>query len=221
MGTTMYEHAFATLALSEVWGMCGRDKEVGEALKKGVDVIIRSQGANGAWTYNPSPSPSFGDISVTGAQLVALASAKEAGMFVPTETINKAMKFIKHCHHPKLGGFGYKGPGEGYARTGLGVTSLMMCGRRNDPAVAAGLKWLKDHADHKEPHGNQLYGRYYGGIALFQAGDDAFNTFYEKESKIILATQKQDGRFHGGAVSQQLSILILGTPYRFIPIYQR
>jgi hypothetical protein len=221
MGTTMYEHAFATLALSEVWGMSRRDKEIGKALKLGVDVIIRSQGHNGAWTYSPSPSPSFGDISVTGAQLVALASAKEAGVFVPTDTIDRALKFISFCQHPKLGSFGYKGPGVGYARTGLGVTSLMMCGRHQDPAVKAGLKWLLDNADYKEPHGNQLYSRYYGGIALFQTGDKQFNTFYERESKIILKTQKNDGRFHGEAVCQQLSILILGTPYRFIPIYQR
>jgi hypothetical protein len=221
MGTTMYEHAFATLALSEVWGMSGRDKDVRQAILSGVDVIIRSQGQNGAWTYNPSPSPSFGDISVTGAQLVALASAKEAGMFVPTETIDRAMKFIKFCHHKELGSFGYKGPGVGYARTALGLTSLIMCGQRDDPAVAAGLKWLQANADYKEPHGNQLYSRYYGGIALFQAGDEQFNAFYEPLCDKILKTQKNDGNFHGGAVSQQLSILILGTPYRFIPIYQR
>ncbi|MFT5856408.1 MAG: hypothetical protein ACI8XO_003662 [Verrucomicrobiales bacterium] len=221
MGTTMYEHAFATLALSEVWGMSGRDKEVGKALVKGVDLIIRSQGGNGAWTYNPSPSPSFGDISVTGAQLVALASAKEAGIFVPTETIDRALAFVRFCHHKELGSFGYKGPGVGYARTGLGVASLMLCGQRDDPAVIAGLKWLQQNSDYKEPHGNQLYSRYYGGIALFQAGDDAFNAFYTPMREEILKSLKDDGRFHGGAVSQQLSILILGTPYRFIPIYQR
>jgi hypothetical protein len=152
---------------------------------------------------------------------VALASAKEAGMFVPTETIDRAMKFIKFCHHKGLGSFGYKGPGVGYARTALGLTSLIMCGQRDDPAVAAGLKWLQANADYKEPHGNQLYSRYYGGIALFQAGDEQFNAFYEPLCDKILKTQKNDGNFHGEAVSQQLSILILGTPYRFIPIYQR
>ena len=221
MGTTMYEHGFATLALSEAWGMSGRDKDVRQALVKGVDVIIRSQGGNGAWTYNPSPSPNFGDISVTGAQLVALASAKEAGIFVPTETIDRAMVFVKSCHHKELGSFGYKGPGSGYARTALGVTSLMLCGQRDDPAATAGLKWLQENVDYKEPHGNQLYSRYYGGIALFQAGDGPFDTFYKPLREEILKSQKDNGYFHGSAVSHQLSILILGTPYRFIPIYQR
>ena len=188
MGKSMYEHGFATLALSEVCGMNNQGKRIRKALKRGVDVIIRSQGHNGAWTYNPAPSPSFGDISVTGAQLVALASAKEAGMFVPNETIDRAMTFINSCYHKPVGSFGYKGPGVGYARTGLGVTSLMLCGQRDHPNAQAGLKWLQENADYKEPHGWQLYSRYYGGIALFQAGDEPFNAFYDSVRDWILKT---------------------------------
>ena len=46
LGTVMYEHGLATLALSEIWGMA-RDPEdddaVQKALEKVVDVILRSQ----------------------------------------------------------------------------------------------------------------------------------------------------------------------------------
>ena len=75
LGRVMYEHGFATLALSEVWGMTSRDKQIREALKRAVDVILRAQSTHGAWWYGPQGGTGHGDISVTVVQVVALASA--------------------------------------------------------------------------------------------------------------------------------------------------
>jgi prenyltransferase beta subunit len=215
MGKSMYEHGFATLALSEVWGSTSRDKQVRQALKKAVDVIIRGQMAGGCWGY--SPGGGGGDISVTVAQCVALASAKEAGIFVPNETIDKALKYVKSCQG-KSGGFGYNGPGEGYARTAAGVTSLMLCGQRDHPGIEPGLKWMQDHADEQKWY---EYGRYYATIAMLQAGDSYYHTYYPPVRDKLLKTQQRDGSWNKSGCGIQMNILILGAPYRFIPIYQR
>ena len=219
MGSSMYEHGFATLAFSEVWGSTSRGKQVREALKKAVDIIIRSQGGNGAWNYGPSPATHGGDISVSVAQCVALASAKEAGIFVPTEIIDKAVKFISGCQEKSSGGFGYKGAGlPGYARTAAGVTSLMLCGRRDHPGIKPGLKWMQDHSSEEKWY---EYGRYYATIAMLQAGDDYYNTYYSEVREKIVNSQQGDGSWNSSECRIQMNILILGAPYRFIPIYQR
>jgi hypothetical protein len=219
MGSSMYEHGFATLALSEVWGSTSRDKQVRQALKKAVDIIIRSQGGNGAWNYGPSPASVGGDISVSVAQCVALASAKEAGIFVPQEIIDKAVKFVSGCQEKKSGGFGYKGAGlPGYARTAAGVSSLMLFGQREHPAIKPGLKWMQDHAT--EPKWYE-YGRYYASICMLQAGDDYYHSYYPAVRDKMLSTQQRDGSWNSSECRIQMNILILGTPYRFIPIYQR
>lgn len=219
MGSSMYEHGFATLALSEVWGMSSRDKKVREALKKAVDIIIRSQGGNGAWNYGPSPANAGGDISVSVAQCVALASAKEAGIFVPTEVIDKAVKFVAGCQEKKSGGFGYKGASSpGYARTAAGVSSLMLLGQRDHPGIEPGLKWMQNNASEEKWY---EYGRYYASIAMLQAGDDYYHSYYGPVRDKMLNSQQNDGSWNASECRVQMNILILGTPYRFIPIYQR
>ena len=124
----MYEHGLATLALSEVWGMSSR-KGIRDTLKQAVEIILSSQNSRGGWRYQPQPIDA--DISVTVMQIVALASAKEAGIHVPDHVIGKAKKYIKSLQVKGSGGFGYTGPHQpGFARTAAGVMSLLMCGER-------------------------------------------------------------------------------------------
>ena len=152
-------------------------------------------------------------------QVVALASSKEAGIFVPDETINKALSFVKSCQEKSSGGFGYKGPSmPGYARTAAGVTSLMLGGQRDDPAIEEGLKWLRKNVD-KEDH--YMYGRYYATIAMLQSGEEDYHTFYGPVHDKLISKQDRNGGWGGQDCVTQMSILILGTPYRFIPIYQK
>ena len=88
LGTVMYEHGLATLALSELWGMA-RDPEdddaIQKALEKAVDVILRSQNPGGGWRYQPQADGGE-DTSCTQTVFHALASARQAGIFVPNET---------------------------------------------------------------------------------------------------------------------------------------
>ena len=143
-GQNMYQHALATLALSEAWGM-SRRKDVRDTLKKAVDVILRSQNPAGGWRYQPRPVDA--DLSVTVMQIVALASAKEAGIYVPDKTIERATAYVRRLQHPS-GGFGYTGPGAaGFARSAAGVVSLMMCGHHKSKAVRKGLAYLATQQD--------------------------------------------------------------------------
>jgi hypothetical protein len=224
MGKSMYEHGLATLALSEVWGMSDR-QELRNALKKAVGVILRSQNKQGGWRYNPRPESA--DISVTVMQIVALASAKEAGILVPDKVIKNALKYVKSLQNQFQGGFGYTNRnGPGFARSAAGVMSLLMSGERDTRAVKAGLYYLRKSAESNfSQTSHYYYGHYYAIQAMYQAGERYYNEWYPKIRDALLLKQASDGGWSGGsggkAYSTSMSILILGVPYRFLPIYQR
>ena len=223
-GKNMYQHALATLALSEIWGMSDRD-ELRDALKIAVRIILRSQNRAGGWRYRPYPSDA--DISVTVMQIVALHSAKEAGMYVPQKTIDRAKSYVLSLQVPFTGGFGYTGPGgEGFARTAAGVTSLLMCGMdTKERPVQAGLGYLFRYPREKFAEtGSYYYAHYYAIQAVYQAGEAYYQKWYPKIHDALLKRRSANGSWrsgYGSAYGTSLAVLILGVPYRFLPVYQR
>lgn len=223
IGSNMYEHALATLALSEAWGMSERP-DIRDALKKAVEVILRAQHSSGGWRYQPVPLEH--DVSVTVMQVVALASAQEAGIMVPAETIDKAMTYIKKCQKSD-GGFSYQysGGSSAFARSAASVLGLMLGGERDWPGVERGLAYITRHGDGEIKGGRHYYyGQYYAVQAMYQAGDDFYLNWYPRIHDRLVSVQRGDGSWRG-EISEQyataMSILILGVPYRFLPIYQR
>ena len=99
----MYEHGFATLFLAEVYGMSPRD-DLREKLARAIDLIVRTQNAEGGWRYQPRREDA--DISVTICQVMALRAARNAGLRVPNETIDRCVDYVKRCQNAD-GGFRY------------------------------------------------------------------------------------------------------------------
>jgi len=223
-GGNMYQHALATLALSEIWGMSDRD-EIRDALKKAVTIILRSQGRQGGWRYHPVPADA--DLSVTVMQIVALHSAKEAGMYVPQKTIDRATAYVMSCQKTFTSGFGYVTGGRpGFATTGAGLTSLLMCGMdpRSRP-IQSGLAYLFKYPRRKftdTPY--YFYAHYYAIQAVYQAGESYYQKWYPNIHDALVKRQKFNGSWPGSqglAYGTSLAVLILGVPYRFLPVYQR
>jgi squalene cyclase len=222
MGDNMYGHGLATLALCEVWGESSKSDEIRDAIKQAVEVIVKAQHAQGGWRYQPNGVDR--DISVTVMQLVALASAKEAGILVPDETIQGALKFVKSCQCSN-GGFGYTGPsGPGIGRTGAGVVSLTLCGQRDSNEVKRGLEYLRNQGVNAGVDWF-YYGHYYAVQAMYQSGEKDFQSWYPRIRDVLVNRQRSDGSWSDlpspDSYCTPMAILILGVPYRYLPIYQR
>ncbi len=224
----MYEHGLGLLALSEVWGESDHRKEIRDVLKMGVDVTLRAQSPEGGWRYGPQPADA--DISATVMHLVALTSAKEAGILVPDQTLQRAVQYVKRCQSANGGGgFGYQpGGAPGFARTSAGVMSLMMSGQKNSQSVQHGLEYLVKYNDGKFSNVEYYnYAHYYAIQSMYQAGDAYYQPWYARIRDALLARAKADGGWPAGnsgsspQFATALSILVLGVPYRFLPIYQR
>ena len=242
LGSNMYEHGLATLALSEVWGETTRSDEIRDALKNAVSVIVRNQTQKGGWGYYPDRDLGYQDMSITVMQIVGLASAKEAGILVPDDTMKRAIAYVKSCQH-EAGWFGYQQYGQQlpgsppFARTAAGVTSLMMSGERDSEEVKRGLKYLHDlgNAPFKQSYPWFYYGHYYAVQAMYQSSEKDYQAWYPKIRDALIDAQEADGCWKGGiptgvrtkittdrdSYCTPMAVLILGVPYRYLPIYQR
>ena len=92
----MYGHGFATLFLGEMYGMTG-DEAIKEKLQRAVQLIEQTQNPEGGWRYQPAPLDA--DISVTICQVMALRAAREAGIKVDKDVIDKAIKYVRRCQN--------------------------------------------------------------------------------------------------------------------------
>jgi len=222
----MYEHGLALLALSEAWGQ-SKDKRIRPALIRAVNVTLNAQGKDGGWRYAPNP-PQNSDTSCSAMQLVALASAREAGIAVPQKRIQLAVDYLVACEVRSTGGFAYMlaggAPtgGANLPRTACSTLSLMLSGQHKHPATRGGVAYLGASPDSvfENSGNNHFYGHYYASQVMYQAGDKHFNKWYPKISKTLLTRQNEDGSW-GTPVNTGFAILTLGVPYRYLPIYQK
>ncbi len=225
----MYEHGLALLALSEVWGQ-SKDPRIREVLIRAVNVTLNAQNHEGGWRYGPRPSTA--DTSCTAMQVVALASAREAGIAVPEKNIQRAVDYMTSCEVRSTGGFSYQllagAPmgGANFARTSACTLALMLCGQHQHPATRGGAAYIKASPDVIFANtSHYYYGHYYAVQAMYQAGDEHFNQWYPKIAKALLAKQNEQGGWGQGktisAVDSGFALLTLGVPYRYLPIYQK
>jgi len=220
-GSAMYSHGFATLALAEVYGMVDDDR-VGPALKKAVGLIVSSQNALGGWRYSVNSQDA--DTTVSGAQMVALRAAANAGIEVPVETIKRGVAYFKKCHCTG-GGFGYTSPsGPNAARSGIGLLVLSLSGEFNASEAKDTADWLLNQGAEGYQH-YYFYTRYYCSQAMFQAGGKYWKAMNEAILQELMARQQADGSWRGGTggtvCGTAMALLAMEVNYNLLPIYQR
>jgi hypothetical protein len=189
LGNSMYHHGFATLALAEAYGAVeegdlwsdstgGSEKQrtIGESLELAVRCAVTSQSKNpfGAWRYSPSARDA--DTSVSGAVLVGLLSARNAGIEVPDESIEKAVQyFVKSTGDSGIVGYsgGMEGFGESLARSSIACLIYSVAKRKDLKQYESVKKYLVGNLS--EGSSYPEYARYYQAQALFQADLEAWS----------------------------------------------
>lgn len=222
IGSSMYNHGFATLALAEAYGMVKHDK-IADSLKKAVQLILSAQKRNpkGAWRYTPDSSDA--DSTITGCQLVALLAARNAGIPVPDEAINKGLKYLSTCRDGN-GAYGYTTRGGGKPTlTAIGSLCYSLAKQKDDPNYDKSLAYLKKNIDFLDSH-YIYYFKYYMSQALFQADEETWKVWNEKNIRLLATVQGGDGSWSGSrgqAYCTATSLLSLALNYRFLPIYEK
>jgi hypothetical protein len=220
IGRSMYNHGFSTLALAEAYGHV-LDERLGPALEKAVRLITSSQARNplSAWRYSPESVDA--DTTVSGAQMVALFAARNAGIAVPEDAIQKGIAFFLKCQTPE-GGFGYtSATSPNGARTAIGCLVLALAKEKKSKAFETALAFLKTAPGDAS---YQQYFLYYAAQAYFHASPELWNDWNRKNIKTLASTQNDDGSWDGQfgpTFSTAASLLSLALNYRYLPIYER
>jgi hypothetical protein len=220
IGRSMYNHGFSTLCLAEAYGQV-QDERLGPALEKAVQLITSTQSRNPftAWRYSPESTDA--DTTVSGAQMVALFAARNAGIAVPEDAIQKGIAFFLKCQTPE-GGFGYtSATSPNGARTAIGCLVLALAKEKQSKAFERAFAFLKTAPGDVS---YQQYFLYYAAQAFFQASPDAWNEWNKKNVKTLTSTQNDDGSWDGQfgpTFSTAASLLSLALNYRYLPIYER
>lgn len=221
----MYGHGFATLFLAEVYGTSGR-KDLQRKLNNAVDLIIRSQNPEGGWRYEPEPREA--DLSVTICQMMALRAARNAGTYVPGETIGRAVDYMRRCQNPD-GGFMYQlsGGESRFPLTAGAIVALQNAGRYRGKELDDGYAFLDKRAGHNiSPQRNNyfFYAHYYSVQAYWQLGGPQWESWYGQLRDILLAAQLGDGSwldYTDRTYATAMACIILNTPRSLLPIFQR
>jgi hypothetical protein len=222
----MYGHGFATLFLGEMYGMTG-DDTIKEKLERAVKLIERTQNPEGGWRYQPAPLDA--DISVTICQVMALRSAREAGIHVSSDVVNKAVQYVLRCQNSD-GGFSYMAGqggfgGSGFPRSAAGCCVLYYAGIFEGNNLQRGLDYVKHftpgQGSNPRAEGHYFYGYYYATQAMFLAGGDYWATFYPAIRDELIHSQQGDhwqGDFSEDYATA-MSLIILQMPNRYLPVF--
>jgi hypothetical protein len=247
-GSRMYGHGITTLMLTEMLGMGAdeaQDQLIHQRCQRGIDLILSAQkqekaaAQQGGWRYTPDAHDS--DLSVSVWQLMALRSAKNDGLEVPSEAIDDAVEYLKRSFTSKLdrqgqpvkaeAGFSYEPQQDNptYTMTAAGLLAMQVCGQYDSPLVAHSADWLIAHP----PQWNErffFYGTYYYAQGMYQRGGTHHQTAQRLVKEQLLPHQRDDGSWladggeeggHGRIYSTALAVLSLSVKYHYLPIYQR
>ena len=196
-----------------------KNVQVGPAVRAGTSVILKSQNKEGGWGYNPNPKQS-GDLSITIVGIEALVSAKEAGVLVPDNSLERAKSFIYACQSKETGAFWYK-PNRtdetNAYRMGAGLLGLQLAGDLSSESLDRGWKFLMGEGVENGwafKERRDWLDQFYCVQACYQSGDRHIRFWYPKAAERMIGIQEASGKIggdgdmpHGGTA---VATLVLG-----------
>lgn len=222
----LYGHGFATMFLGQVYGESA-DPAVRDCLKAATEQILNLQDEQGAWCYTSDPKDA--DVSITTCEMMALFSARQAGIGVPRASIERSVAFLRHCQNPD-GGFRYRltDPSESlFPRSAAAVVALTCAGLQDDKMVRRGRDYLQKPHTPLELSPGQLaeyhyYGQFYATHAAWQAGKEEWDRWYPMARDEMLQRQSSTGAWQdpniGDEYATAMALIVLLFPYGNVPL---
>jgi hypothetical protein len=220
--SSCYGHGIATYALAECYGMT-KDQALLPPLEAALAWILANQGPRrdarneGGWGYF-SPGlrreDDYARVSVSAWMVMSLEAARLGGVDVPTAALTRARDYLERSFDKANGWFRYNHKPSRLrsawptlpASTPAGAFCLMLLGVGPDDArVRAAVGYTAERRPERyrryrdddfvlRGQGN-VYFWYYGTLACFLAGGDAWQQWNERLRTVLPASQSPDGSF--------------------------
>ncbi|MBD3674288.1 MAG: terpene cyclase/mutase family protein [Planctomycetaceae bacterium] len=227
----MYVQGICVIALAEAFGMT-KDRRLLRPVEGGVAFIINAQNATGGgWRYNPGDE---GDTSVVGWQLMALISARHAGVKFPRNVFRGARAFLNRVEiqDDKHTWYGYNTAAKKLSTSAVGLLCRMYLGwDRKVSGLKKGVQLLAD----KGPSKGDDYYNYYATQVMHHWGGEPWTAWNHIMRDQLVKSQVKKGPAmgswnpgtgHGPAQGGRLyttclNLMTLEVYYRHLPLYQR
>ena len=195
----MYSHGMTAIVLCEVYGQSG-DMNLVKPAQLAIDYIVYAQDpVGGGWRYLPRQA---GDSSISGWQILALKTAKLAGLTVPKKTLSGASKFLDSVATAEGAFYGYTAPAKSDTCTAIGLLSRIELEWSNRKALKEGIT----HLGNKGPSvkNANMYHNYFATEALFayhqtqhEKNDRTWSRWQAELAAFLLKEQASKGSAKG------------------------
>ncbi len=228
-GSRMYSHAFATMFLAEVQGMDPRP-DLRDKLKRSVQLLVAAQNREGGWRYQPIPVDA--DLSVTVSTVQALRAARNTGIAVPLDTIERALRYVKTCAtrfgftYQAVGDYSFNDTRISFPLTACGVVALYSAGQYESREIRDALAYLENNR-RRVMYGKYhfFYGHYYASQAYYMTGRENFGLYYARVKDEILRNQVEgEGCWIddvGRTYATAMACIVLQMPCEWLPLFQK
>ena len=237
MNHPFYTQGQCAIALCELYAMT-EDEQYREPAQRAVEYLLRSQSPKGGWRYTPRGDS---DVSVTGWVVMALQSARMAGLKVPQENLDRVSAYLDSVAMYEGSRYPYQ---RGNQPTPAMTAEAILCRQylgwpRDDPRMIKALDWItRPEYLIKRSRDRHQYGStyfwYYATQACHHMEGDHWKRWNDAMCVNLPAAQVRRGResgswnpdmndpheAHAGRLyTTCLSLYMLEVYYRHLPIY--
>ena len=196
------------------------------------------------WSRQPD-LPRLGDTSIFAWQLMALKSGNIGGLDVSQSVLYAAQDFLDSVALEGGRRYQYTSTGDNWDAilsedspktcTAIGLLMRMYLGwKPGDPALDEGMAQLARWGYILQEDKVNLYYAYYATLALHHYGGEHWEAWNSGLRDFLIHTQSREGceagSWHfsdphgdvgGRLLNTTLAVMILETPYRFMPLYRK
>ena len=230
----LYTQGLCTIAVCELYGMT-KDSEYRDAAQRAVDYCLKVQSAEGGWRYQPGFDS---DTSVTGWFVMALQSARMAGLEVERKPLNRIGDFLDTVSQDGGAQYSYlPNQGKKISMTAEGLLCRQYLGwTRSDPRIRRGVDVLLDNLPKYEDGRSHVYYWYYGAQVCHHMEGESWRKWNHAMRETVPSLQIREGRERGSwdptlddttgvGGGGRLFVTCLATYclevyYRHLPLYQ-
>jgi hypothetical protein len=222
---TMYAQGLSTLVLCEAYAL-SHDENLKDYAQEAVKFIENAQHKEGGWRYLPGQP---GDTTSLGWQLMALKSARRAGLKVSPAAFYGAAHFLDTVATDGGSGYGYQSPERTDTMSAIGLLSRMYLGwPRDHVALQRGVAQLADQG----PSAESMYFNYYATQVMFHNEGPEWEQWNNSLRDYLIKEQATEGHESGSWYFEDshtesagrlyhtaMAIMILEVYYRYLPLY--
>jgi hypothetical protein len=213
-GHWIYNHAMATMAMAEAYGLSNKSPLLQGTAQKAVDFLLDCQNPYLGWRYGKQTGEN--DSSVTSWATLALKSAKISGLHVPKESFDGALNWFDRVTDEAYFRTGYTTKGDNGSRLVEAMEKFQPSDAMTAAALACRIFILESEANARPEilgAGNLLknnppkwedkagtidmYYWYYGTLAMFQLGRQYWKAWNEPMKNALVPTQQREGCQNG------------------------